>query len=725
MLTPLLLLLALRAPQVAATDEASELAAELVAKADQADPAAVRQLAAMKTRPALDGLVRLYDVLGSLHMRRIALKCFASFDGLEDCQDTALQKLTDIATLSIEGELRDTAVDELAGFREGRRALGAIVASGALDAVRERALRHHVGQARPEDIDWYRSIWRPGAADGEKDDKKKERKKDKEKEKEPAIPEVVYTPALRELAYEGVAGSQGLADLAEDTRSKLPGVRRRALEELVARGGDELVASAEERFGRRDERADLRLFAARALLDRKGPKYADTLYKEVTRGGELPLELLFGLAETFAALDAPGVHSQALKGLGSGQPDLQRFHLRLVAKLPDPKVDKALLELSTSKHSSVALEAVRVMGLRGNPTFVPRLEKLLKEKQESSVLVAALEALTRIRAGDEAWRATLASYAAHADEGVRNAVLEALGRTRDAEHLGTLLGGLAHPGWSTRLAAALALEELHVLEGLGALCERIAIEDGRMRVEFGEILTRMTGQPFRADGKQWQRWWKDTGPGYRFPNSTELAKLLREREDRADRQVSRSFRGVDVDSRFFGLRIASHHVAFVVDVSGSMEEPLPGSRANKGPTRMEAAKKELLACFDALEAGTQFNIVTFSQNASSWKKEAVEATEQSFTDAQEFVAGLGGLGGTNLYGGLELAFQDPEVDTIFLLSDGEPSVGELIDPQAIREAVQGWLAQRQVVIHTVSIGERFPLLEWLAKDSGGAYRTYP
>ncbi|MEQ1892754.1 MAG: HEAT repeat domain-containing protein [Planctomycetota bacterium] len=727
MLTSLLLALVLSPAQVAtagADDEATALAAELVAKADQADPQEVRRLADLKTRPALDGLMRLYDTLGSLHMRRIALKCFASFDGLADCQDTALQKLTDIATLSIEGELRDTAVDELAGFREGRRALGAIVASGALDAVRERALRHHVGQARPEDIDWYRSIWRAGAADKEKDDKKKERKKDKEKDKEPATPELAYAPALRELAYEGVAGSQGLSDLAEDTRSKLPGVRRRALEELVARGGDELEACAEERFGNREERPDLRLFAARALLDHKGPKYAETLYKEATRGN-LPLELLFGLAESLAALDVPALHAQAVKSLGDGQPDQQRFVLRLVAQLPDPKIDKALLELSASKHPSVALEAVRVMGLRGNPTFVPRLEKLLKEKQESSLLVAALEALTRIRAEDEAWRATLASYATHADEGVRNAVLEALGKTRDVAHLPILLAGLAHPGWSTRLTAARALEELHALEGLGAMCERIAIEDGRMRVEFGEILTRMTGQPFRTDGKQWQRWWKDTGAGYRFPNSTELAKLLREREDRADRQTSRSFRGVDVDSRFFGLRIASHHVAFVVDVSGSMEEPLPGSRAGKGPTRMEAAKKELLACFDALEGGTHFNIVTFSQNASSWRREAVEATEQSFTDAQEFVAGLGGLGGTNLYGGLELAFEDPEVDTIFLLSDGEPSQGELIDPQAIREAVQGWLAKRQVVIHTVSIGERFPLLEWLATDSGGAYRTYP
>jgi Mg-chelatase subunit ChlD len=521
-----------------------------------------------------------------------------------------------------------------------------------------------------------------------------------------------------------VVAHQGVGDLAEDTRSKLFGVRRRALEELRSRGGSELETCAEERFSSRDERPDLRLFAARVLLDLRGTKYGETLYKEATRS-VMPLELLFGLAETLATLDAPSLHSQAVKSLGDGQPDEQRFHLRLVENLPDPKIDKALLTLTSSKYPAVAQEAVRTMGRRGNPTFVPRLEKLLAEKQEPELLVAVLEALTRIRAGDEAWRKTLAGYATHADEGLRNSVLEALGKTRDATYVPTLVSGLAHPAWSTRLVAARALEEQHTLEGLGALCTRIALEQGRMRVELGEILTRMTGQPFRSDGKQWAGWWKDVGAGYRFPSSAELAQLLRAQEDRAERLVSRSFRGVDVDSRFFGLRIASQRVAFVVDVSGSMEDPLPGSRANKGPTRMEAAKRELVACFDALEAGTHFNIVTFSQGATSWKKEAVEATEQSFADAQEYVAELGALGGTNLYGGLELAFEDPEVDTIILLSDGEPSVGELTDPLAIREAVQGWLAQRKVVIHTVSIGERFPLLEWLATDSGGAYRTYP
>ena len=82
---------------------------------------------------------------------------------------------------------------------------------------------------------------------------------------------------------------------------------------------------------------------------------------------------------------------------------------------------------------------------------------------------------------------------------------------------------------------------------------------------------------------------------------------------------------------------------------------------------------------------------------------------------------LGAAGGTNLYGSLEFAFEDPDVDTIFLLSDGEPSVGDVIDPQLIREVVAERNETRGVVINTIAIGADLEVLEWLAEDSGGTH----
>jgi hypothetical protein len=60
-----------------------------------------------------------------------------------------------------------------------------------------------------------------------------------------------------------------------------------------------------------------------------------------------------------------------------------------------------------------------------------------------------------------------------------------------------------------------------------------------------------------------------------------------------------------------------------------------------------------------------------------------------------------------------------------VLSDGEPSVGKLVDPTAIRFAVADWNEHRDVVVHSVAVGGTFKILEWLAEDTGGDYVEFP
>jgi len=707
----------------APADEAG-LTTLLLERKDEAEPELVRRLANLKTPAAANGLVRFYDALSSLYMRRIALHGFALFDGVAEAEPTALQKLTDIATLALEPELRDSAVDELAGCSNGRSYLAAIVASPADDEVRERALRQHVANARPEDAEWYLRIYR--TSDKDKDNKKKEKHDKAEgKEKPGAAAEVLFTPPLRELAFQGMAASRSSDELVEATESKLVEVRRRALEELAARRDPKTGACAEHVYERREERPDLRLLAAQVLLEERGAKFADQLYKDARRGA-VPLELAFGIADLLTGLDDAGLRAQVVKNLDGGQPPEKRFHLRMAARIPDPKVDKALLELAKDKDPTVQADALRAMGVRGNPTFLPRLEQTLAESLNPLVLGATIDSLILLRGSDEKWRAELVKLAVHPVDVVRNSAVEALGRTHDASYLPTLIQALDNASWTTRLAAARALAELHLAAGVGAVCERIGREEGRMVSDLADILWQLTAQPFRADGAQWKRWWDKEGANFHFPTPEELLKRQQERNLREEKQVSKSFRGVKVDSRFFGLRILSHHVAFVIDISGSMNEKLPtGLRTEQVPSRIEVARKELLACLEALEAGTRFNILPFSNAVTPWKEAAVECTEATFGEAKEFVTALGALGGTNIYDGLHQAFLDESVDTIFFLSDGEPSVGEVVDPVGIREAVKGWNQERGVIIHTISIGDRFPLLEWLAADSGGSYRTYP
>jgi predicted protein tyrosine phosphatase len=77
---------------------------------------------------------------------------------------------------------------------------------------------------------------------------------------------------------------------------------------------------------------------------------------------------------------------------------------------------------------------------------------------------------------------------------------------------------------------------------------------------------------------------------------------------------------------------------------------------------------------------------------------------------------------TNIFDAIELAYKDPEVDTIYLLTDGEPTTGRLVAPEDILDEVLRWNRQRQIVIHCIGIGTDADLLKRLAQESGGTYK---
>ena len=133
-----------------------------------------------------------------------------------------------------------------------------------------------------------------------------------------------------------------------------------------------------------------------------------------------------------------------------------------------------------------------------------------------------------IRGSDPEWRAQLAALTASPQDVVRNSAVEALGKSKDPAQLTPLVQALAHPSWTTRLAAARGLEELRVPAGVGALCAQIGKEEGRMVTELADILWKLTAQPFRTDGKQWQRWWEKESANFVFPTTEEFQKRQRE-----------------------------------------------------------------------------------------------------------------------------------------------------------------------------------------------------
>lgn len=115
--------------------------------------------------------------------------------------------------------------------------------------------------------------------------------------------------------------------------------------------------------------------------------------------------------------------------------------------------------------------------------------------------------------------------------------------------------------------------------------------------------------------------------------------------------------------------------------------------------------------------------VFFSSDVHAWQDEVVEMGEKLRGDALRFVHAQRAGGGTNLFDAVAMAFADELVDTVYVLSDGQPNMGSVIGTEAIRRAVKQMNSYREIQIHCIAIGDDSEVMRLLAEDSGGEYRN--
>jgi von Willebrand factor type A domain. len=137
--------------------------------------------------------------------------------------------------------------------------------------------------------------------------------------------------------------------------------------------------------------------------------------------------------------------------------------------------------------------------------------------------------------------------------------------------------------------------------------------------------------------------------------------------------------------------------------------------------RIALAKDELLTALEKLRPGTFFNLVKFSNNPVNLHPNPVRLSKKSVKSAKQFVLGLQPGGGTNIYDSLAEVLKAGEVDTIFFLSDGAPSMGTFIDTERILEEILRLNEESQVTIHTISVGFTSTFMEQLAEQNRGSY----
>lgn len=689
----------------APADDVEALVAELRQARDAADEELVRELGNLRSREAMEALLEVYELMDSTFMRRAVLQALARMDGVDDAEQPALEHIMAVATESEDRELREAAVDALARCNHlGKAFLAMIVEAPAEDDVRERAMLHHTASPRREDMTWYRRFWSadPQVVVEEEGAPDERRPRDLRE--------------VRKLAFLALIGELDERELRVALADNDSRIATAALFQLEGLGWDGLEDAAEtfyQSFGNPRRRV-----AGLEVLARiRGAELAKQLIKDAGRV-DTEVELREAIAEVLRGFDDERTDRDLAKLVGKGKPFEKIFALLATRDLDDPKLDDRIRKGLRDKDRDVRLLTVEILAERGDEESIEDLERMVERAEDSIEKAALLDALAILKASDPAWFAELLAFARDDDAEVRNTALRQLGGIGGADAVAVLQESLHHELWSTRLVALEALEALQDPDVIGAIIERLPEEGGRLEREFTDALFRLTGQVFGTNAGAWSAWWADNADGFKIPTASQIRRLERDVEEAQLRQTSKS--------SFFGIRIESHRVVFIIDVSGSMEEPTRGRYVgDDGDPRLAVAKRELLRCLDGLDKRSLFNIITFSDRARPWSDSIQEWGTESLEQARAYIDRFTSGGSTNLWDPLRIAFDDPDVDTIYVLSDGEPNTGEIYEMGRLRRAVQDLNRNRGVIIHCIAVGGSLDVLEVLADDSGGTYVKFP
>ena len=444
--------------------------------------------------------------------------------------------------------------------------------------------------------------------------------------------------------------------------------------------------------------------------------------------------------------------------------------LEALGKMKSESVKAWMTDGAFDDAGSDPVRLVLVCRLAGNLKLEPARERLQKLVSHSAKRVAgaSLEALQKIGAGGSAAEIAAAiekrkgndyafrmqamdslaalgtpealemvlGYAKGSDPELRAIAIGSLrkfeGKTRAMEGL---LAALSDPDEAIRANALWGLAGFRDKAMVGPLIHLLE-NDERLRVQALEMLVKLTGQNMDLVAADWKKWWEVAEPKFELPDPKAKGTT---------RVKAREF-------SYFGLEVSSKKIAFLVDASKSMDEQVPvklvkgkdsgeakgggtsvgGSGGGNGGGRIrikdgkamkiEILKRELVNLIGKLPGDTQVNIVTFHREFTPWQSQLQPLAGAGRGRALEFVKGIETRNGTNVFDTLEFALGDKRVDTIYLLSDGLPTAGRLLDLPSITREVQALNRRRGVAIHCIAFGEESKLLEAIAKENGGQYR---
>jgi hypothetical protein len=140
------------------------------------------------------------------------------------------------------------------------------------------------------------------------------------------------------------------------------------------------------------------------------------------------------------------------------------------------------------------------------------------------------------------------------------------------------------------------------------------------------------------------------------------------------------------ENRFAGITLTGRRVLFLVDMSGSMDLV---DEKTKAPTKWVDVRNTVARLMRSLPNLQKYQVIVFAEKASflfAGEEDWLEYNPRSSPDrVLNGLAKIAPKGGTNMYAALQSAFRlrAKELDTIYLLSDGLPNLGEGVSADAL------------------------------------------
>jgi HEAT repeat protein len=331
-------------------------------------------------------------------------------------------------------------------------------------------------------------------------------------------------------------------------------------------------------------------------------------------------------------------------------------------------------------------------------------EAIASSRAEPELRGAALEAASALDALEA--HAIVVQSLADRSEALRCAALLAVSGYTEQECLTLSERALDDPEPCVRIQAIENLEKLSSRASILALVRRMELEK-RERLRSGILswLRARSGLDLGSDAAAWRHW---------------AEKLEGKLATGSEKGVRLPPIGATKAS-FAGLGLVSDRIAFLVDFSGSTWQTKVGDR-----TRKDVLDEKLRAALEALPATTRFNVIPYTNDPIPWEKRLVPSDQANVRRALEFFERCRQTGRGNFFDAAMLALEDPEVDTIVVLTDGVPTGGHRWNLELMVELLVERDRFRKVAFDSVLVDapkSKQRLWAELARRTGGRSTT--